>query len=396
MFSRSRIGPGKVPFFPSNERTVKSSLPQKPKARAIAFYLPQFHPIPENDNFWGKGFTEWTNVAKAKPLFKGHFQPHLPADLGFYDLRIPEVREQQAELARNAGIAGFCYWHYWFGNGRRVLERIFNEVLVSGKPDFPFCLAWANESWTGRWHGLDQEILVEQTFPGPDDYRAHFLSLLPAFQDKRYMEVDGRKLFLIYHPHKLPDAGEFVRLWNRLAQEHGFKGFYFLSGSHYYDDVNNFFDAFVAQNIGRKLEKAIRRKYRTLGRKFFNKIFEKISHRKPPAHPKPMRFSYSDYIETVYDTRCSDRIIPCAIPNWDNTPRAGLKGLVLENSTPELFGRHLETLVRSISHRSFDQRLLIIKSWNEWAEGNYLEPDQQFGSDYLKACRAALIEAEAR
>ena len=154
------------------------------KARVIALYLPQFHPIPENDAWWGKGFTEWTNVAKAKPLFKGHYQPHIPADLGFYDLRLPEVREAQAELAREAGIEGFCYWHYWFGNGRRLLERPFNEVLESGKPDFPFCLAWANHSWSSNsWKkgfALQKNtLLLEQTYPGEQDYIDHFHAVLP-------------------------------------------------------------------------------------------------------------------------------------------------------------------------------------------------------------------------
>ena len=159
----------------------------KRKARVIAFYLPQYHPIPENDAFWGRGFTEWTNVTKAKPLFKGHKQPKLPTELGYYDLRVSEVREQQASLAKEVGIEGFCYWHYWFGNGKRILERVFNEVLESDKPDFPFCLGWANESWTGRWHGLENEIIVEQTYPGEDDFKNHFFSILPALKDKRYI-----------------------------------------------------------------------------------------------------------------------------------------------------------------------------------------------------------------
>jgi len=151
-------------------------------ARLIAFYLPQFHPIPENDNWWGKGFTEWTNVAKARPLFRKHYQPHVPADLGFYDLRLPEVRAAQAVMARSVGIEGFCYWHYWFA-GKRLLERPFNEVLKSGEPDFPFCLGWANQTWTGIWHGAPNRILIEQTYPGRADYEKHFHALLEAFHD---------------------------------------------------------------------------------------------------------------------------------------------------------------------------------------------------------------------
>ena len=167
------------------------------KARLIALYLPQFHPIPENDEWWGKGFTEWTNVAKATPLFIGHQQPNLPADLGFYDLRLPEIRSAQAELARASGIVGFCYWHYWFGNGKRLLERPFNEVLRSGEPDFPFCLAWANQTWTGIWHGCADKVLMEQTYPGREDYIIHFYALLEAFREN---ELQRRRFTVHFDP----------------------------------------------------------------------------------------------------------------------------------------------------------------------------------------------------
>jgi lipopolysaccharide biosynthesis protein len=168
-----------------------------PRPRIIALYLPQYHPIPENDAWWGKGFTEWTNTAKARPLFRGHYQPHVPADLGFYDLRVPETRLAQATMAREYGIEGFCYYHYWFA-GTRLIERPFNEVLASGQPDFPFCLCWANQTWTGAWHGLMNQILIEQTYPGTDDHRRHFDTLLPAFLDRRYMTVDGKPIFVFF------------------------------------------------------------------------------------------------------------------------------------------------------------------------------------------------------
>ena len=158
------------------------------KPRLISFYLPQFYPTPENDEWWGKGFTEWTNVGRAKPLFKGHYQPKVPADLGYYDLRIPEVREQQADLAREAGIEGFCYWHYWFGNGKRLLDRVFREVVETGKPDFPFCLCWANESWHKKFWNMDgttdKQILAEQVYEDEEGNTKHFYALLDAFKDK--------------------------------------------------------------------------------------------------------------------------------------------------------------------------------------------------------------------
>src|SRR5664280_2947039 len=200
------------------------------KAKIIAYYLPQFHPIPENDLWWGKGFTEWTNVGKAKPLYNGHYQPRIPADLGYYDLRVPEVREAQSELAKLYGIEGFCYWHYWFGHGKRLLERPFNEVLKSGKPDFPFCLSWANETWKGFSHGLkNRNILIEQLYTGKDDYEAHFYEVLPALKDKRYMSIDGKPVFMIYMPHQLPDPRSFIDLWQNLSVKNGLDGMFFIA-----------------------------------------------------------------------------------------------------------------------------------------------------------------------
>ena len=199
----------------------------RPLARVIAFYLPQFHPIPENDKWWGVGFTEWTNVSKAKPLFKGHYQPKIPSDLGFYDLRVSETQVAQAKMAADNGIEGFCYWHYWFA-GKRLLERPFNQVLKSGDPDFPFCLAWANYSWTGIWHGCPDRILIEQSYPGLKDYESHFKALVQAFHDPRYMKIEGKPIFIVYYPPGLPQPNRFTDYWNELALKNGLPGIYFL------------------------------------------------------------------------------------------------------------------------------------------------------------------------
>ena len=205
----------------------------KTKARVIAFYLPQFHPFKENDEWWGKGFTEWTNVGKAKPLFRGHYQPRVPADLGYYDLRCPWVREAQADMAREAGVEGFMYWHYWFGNGRTLMADIFDDVLKSGKPDFPFCLGWANHSWSRRTWNSDAQNhknvdLMIQEYPGDEDITSHFYNVLPAFKDKRYITVDGKPIFMIYDPAALPDAPHFMKMWRNLAVENGLNGIHFV------------------------------------------------------------------------------------------------------------------------------------------------------------------------
>ncbi|WP_323000939.1 glycoside hydrolase family 99-like domain-containing protein [Denitromonas sp.] len=354
------------------------------KARVIAFYLPQFHPIRENDEWWGKGFTEWTNVARAKPLFKGHEQPHLPADLGFYDLRLPEVRAAQAEMAANYGVEGFCYWHYWFG-GRRLLERPFNEVLASGEPNFPFCLGWANESWTGVWNNEPRRMLMEQTYPGEADDRAHFDYLLKAFGDHRYITVDGRPLLFIYKPLKLPDAERQLDRWREWAHQAGLKGLYILG--------NNMLDFEDAAALG--LDGAV---VSTLGvittkNAMLNKaqwLFWGVS--KKVSLGGPRIIEYREAIQHLVPdlSKFQFDAYPCVYPNWDHSPRSGRKGLVLTGSNPDLFERHVKDAVAALRARDDEHRIVFLKSWNEWAEGNYIEPDTRWGHAYLQALRRAL------
>jgi len=364
-------------------------------ARAIAFYLPQFHPVEANDKYWGKGFTEWTNVTKAKPLYRGHKQPHLPSDLGFYDLRVPEVREEQAELAREAGIEGFCYWHYWFGNGVRVLERIFDEVFESGKPDFPFCLGWANETWSGKWHGAENQIILEQTYPGEEDYRKHFECILPALKDKRYIEVKGKKLFVIYRPDLIPDLDKFIFLWQSWAREEGLEGFYFISNASDYDISNTNLDARMFNPPYGYMR---RFKYTSVERVFnwITKIFLKsrINDYFIESNTKPFVKTYKRYLKFYQQHKLVDKEIPVIVPNWDNTPRCGTKGVVLTGSSPELFKQLLKKAISFVNSKPLDERLIFIKSWNEWAEGNYLEPDKEWGRKYLDVCRDEILYTE--
>ena len=360
----------------------------QPLARLIAFYLPQFHSIPENDEWWGKGFTEWTHVAKAKPLFRGHHQPNLPADLGFYDLRVPETRVAQAELARTYGLEGFMYWHYWFGNGRRILERPFNEVLASGEPDFPFCLGWANATWTGIWYGTPNRILIEQTYPGLRDYQDHFRAVLKAFTDHRYIQIDGKPVFFVFRPHELPEPKRFTDCWRELAVKAGLQGMYFVGipseiwetwdpKNHGFDAsaLNNLFPAFL--EVDRIPNNSLNSICRRLTGKPIKQIYRDILER-------PKIYSYEKAVQTAVSS-LSDKFMqfPGVVPNWDNTPRSGINGIVLHNSTPKLFRAHLRQAIQQVAHRDYDKRVVVVKSWNEWAEGNYLEPDQRFGTAYL-------------
>jgi hypothetical protein len=344
----------------------------------IAHYLPQFHPIPENDKWWGKGFTEWTNTAKAKPLFKGHYQPHIPADLGFYDLRLPQVREAQAEMAKEYGIYGFCYWHYWFGNGKRILELPFNEVLASKKPDFPFCLAWANQSWSGIWYGAADNILIEQTYPGDDDYIAHFNYLKVAFRDERYINIYGNPLFFIYQPREIPDLKHFIELFNDLAIKNGFPGIHFVvtEVSPEWDSKNYNIDA-VSYALMYKVWEALHPTYKKSEILTFLKT--RIL-RKDDLN----RIEYSEAIKyLIHKGKLENYYYPSVMPNWDNTPRSGKRGVIFHNSTPDLFEQHLIDAIDIVKDYPDENKIIFIKSWNEWAEGNHIEPDLKWGLQYL-------------
>lgn len=360
------------------------------KPKIIAYYLPQFHPIPENDLWWGKGFTEWTNVGKAMPLFKGHYQPRVPADLGYYDLRVPETRQAQAELASRYGIYGFCYWHYWFGNGKQLLERPFNEVVSSGKPNYPFCLAWANESWKGFDHGLkDRKVLIEQTYDGESDYTEHFYSLLPAFEDSRYICIKGRPVFGIYTPNAIPETNRFVELWQALAQKNGLKGIYFIglsmnTGAQTLDDM---------RELGMDAVNTIRLEdfYGKLSHRlsFGERLLNKIKNGSPP----PRLYRFEDVSKFFYNSfDLADIIYPTIISGWDHSPRTGREGLILNDYTPEAFKKHVRQILSLTKDKPVDDKIVFLKSWNEWAEGNYIEPDLKYGHHFLKALKDCLDE----
>lgn len=352
----------------------------------IAFYLPQYYPTPHNNKWWGEGFTEWTNVAKAKPLYPGHYQPKIPADLGFYDLRLPIIREKQAILAREAGVTGFCYYHYWFGNGKEELELPFDEVVKSGKPDFPFCLCWANESWSRKFWNKDgtvtkqSRILIEQQYLGEKDDRNHFYRLLPAFKDKRYIKIDGKLVFMIYKPLLFENLKRTMELWNELAKKEGLRGFFFIG---YTEKVKT--ELCKLKDTGLDAITSCRLNwYRVRGIDWYwKKLMSLISR-------TPQRASYRKAVVEFKDVEESeDNIFPTLIPNWDHTPRSGINGNLLTHCTPALFERHVKNVFEQIKDKPQNRKIVFLKSWNEWGEGNYMEPDLKYGKGFIKALRNA-------
>ena len=380
------------------------------KARVIAFYLPQFHPIPENDKWWGKGFTEWTNVGKAKPLFKGHYQPRVPADLGYYDLRMPEVREAQAQMAREAGIEGFCYWHYWFSHDKKLLERPFKEVLKSGNPDFPFCLGWANHTWTNKsWEvgtrKIKESTLMEMVY-SKEEYIAHFYDVLPAFKDKRYIQVDGKPIFVIWDPLGIPDSNFFIDLWQTMAKENGLEGIHFVgitknmfpkeqtfgniffktakskASEHYKKVLNAGFDAVNSRGFdradyySRSIFEII---WRSIAMKVFN--YTPIS--------KCEQENINKYLYVDEDKW--ENVYPSLMPNWDRSARSGRRARIYTNSTPEVFKEQIKKVLSLLDGRKDEHKITFLMSWNEWAEGNYVEPDLKYGHGYLDALKETII-----
>ena len=382
----------------------------KTKARVIAFYLPQFHPTPENDLWWGKGFTEWTNVGKAKPLFKGHLQPRVPADLGYYDLRMPQVREAQAQMAREAGIEGFCYWQYWFSHDKQLLTLPFHEVLTSGKPDFPFCLGWANHDWTNKSWDIGTRQQKKQTLMkmvySEDEYIKHFYDNLPAFKDKRYITVDGKPLFFVFAPLDIPDPQHFITLWQQLAKENGLKGIYFvgLGFSMMASEINtkntlsNNAPDKAAENFGKILQMGFdavnARGYNRadfMTRSWAEKVWRSVAMRVFKYTPvsKIKQKEINKYLYSQEERR--ENIFPTLLPNWDRSPRSGRKARIYYESTPEVFEQQIKQVLQLIQDKPYEHRIVFLQSWNEWAEGNYVEPDLVYGHGYLDVLKKCLF-----
>jgi hypothetical protein len=362
--------------------------------RILAFYLPQYHPFPENDEWWGKGFTEWTNVGKAKPLFRGHNQPRVPTELGYYDLRLPIVREQQAQMAREAGVEGFCYWHYWFGNGKRLIPEVFDEVLESGKPNYPFCLGWANHSWFAKNWNADgtttEKLLMEQTYPGIEDERMHFSFLLKAFKDSRYVKVEGKPLLYIFAPLDLPE--EYIHNIRKWTIEAGFPGLYLVGNmkdARLSKDIilNMGYDAVSYQRLGEKYipGTTLLYKFKRLTYKYSRKLKGIFLHR--PPFMNDYRTAYHNLIN---EGDYAEDVIPVILPQWDHTPRSGWNGILLSHATPKYFYLHVKEAFAAVRQKK--NPIIFLKSWNEWGEGNMMEPDITYGRGFIEALRKAIDE----
>lgn len=370
-----------------------------PRARAIAFYLPQFHPIPENDAWWGKGFTEWTNVVKARPRFKGHYQPQLPADLGFYDLRNPETRQAQADLASRYGIEAFCYYHYWF-KGKRLLHRPLDEILGTGAPDFPFCLCWANQTWSRAWDGRDHDTLIRQEYDDAD-CAAHIAWLSSVFLDPRYLRVQDRPVFAIYLPEDIPQLSSTLSRWRETCAESigvmpwicGVRTGYSRTDSSAllacgFDGVidfepnRNHFPR--SRNTTGHLVSALQR---LLPRRGYDAL---RNSRWLKAQNLNTVIDYAAYVDAaIARAPIATSTYPVVFPSWDNTARRRA-ATIIENHDPTQYRRWLDDAISRMAARPQQQRLLFINAWNEWAEGCYLEPDQRRGHAFLQATAEAL------
>lgn len=359
--------------------------------KPIAIYLPQFHAIPENNNWWGKGFTEWTNVTKSEPKFPGHYQPHLPKDLGFYDLRLLETMEEQASLAQSYGIYGFCYYHYWF-NGKLLLERPIEQMLKSGKPDFPFCLCWANENWTRRWDGQEQEVLMKQEYSLEDD-RAHIKYLINYFKDSRYIKIDGKPVYLMYRSELHPKINEATAIWREEAKKAGFDDLYIIRVENFernLDPALHGFDAameFAPDGLyrGKKYTK------KNLIKHFITKKLHKLNIRKSAFFENGI-YDYNQLVKNMLSKpKFSYKYFRCVCPSWDNSARRQTGATMYLDSTPEKF-QHWVSLIKQETENTFaeDEKIFFINAWNEWAEGCHLEPDQKWDKEYLEALKKGL------
>lgn len=353
--------------------------------KPIAIHLPQYHPFAENDAWWGRGFTEWTNVTKSKPKFKGHYQPQLPTDLGFYDLRLEESRLAQIKLAKENGIYGFCYYHYWF-NRKRLMHEPIDRMLANKKEDFPFMLCWANENWTRKWDGQEDEILIKQEYNEEDNFEHIEFLCKNFFNDERYIKIEGAPVFVIYRASIIPNVKNFIINANKIAQKHRFPSIYFLCMDNFINEdalIQGFQGAIHFHPDHRYLKK----KNENLFGKFLNKFRIKRSFLMNNHYQL-----YKDYVDNVLqnDYTISKKIFQGITPGWDNSARRKEGALILDKSNPEIFRVWLKQIVNNETKNDNKDKFIFINAWNEWAEGNHLEPCIKWGTEFLKVLKEEL------
>lgn len=366
------------------------------KKKYIAVYYPQFHKIPENDRAWGEGFTDWTKVKDAKPLFEGHYQPRVPLNDNYYDLKESKVLKQQVQLAKKFGIHGFCFYHYWF-DGKLMLEKPMENFLADKKLDIDFCISWANETWSKRWVGQPNYIIQHQTHkPDKSIWKKHFEYLLPCFKDKRYILIDNKPVFIIYQPNIINHLSEMIDYWNQLAIENGLSGIYFIATKRHKNSSTVVLNKFNA--IMKYQPQEAFNSNETGGRSVFAKFISNLSFsfperirnyiavivdkRRKMTHPNSAKV-WKSIINNAYKPidGFNGKIIESAFVNWDNSPRYGNKANVFSFITPKEFGENISEISKKM--KEADAEFLFINAWNEWAEGAYLEPDSKFEYEYL-------------
>jgi hypothetical protein len=368
------------------------------KFKLIAFYLPQFHAIKENNEWWGEGFTEWVNVKAATPLFEGHNQPRIPLNANYYDLSDVEIMIWQAELAKKYGIHGFCYYHYWF-DGQMLLEKPTERMLEEKKIDLPFCFCWANEDWTRAWSGKTNQVLIKQTYSDQADWERHFYYMLKFFNDARYIRIDGKPLFVIYRPEIIKPIDEMLTLWQKLAKENGLPGISFAFQQMNYNHVDEPSGGHFDFGIEYQPPYAMREdliKYKWSFRRVIRVIKNRLKDITPDSKDKSriLSFEYDRLWQHILNRVPVDaKMIPGAFVDWDTTPRRQTRGSLCHGVTPEKFAKYLSQQIKR-TKEVYNKDMLFIFAWNEWGESGYLEPDEKFKFGMLEGVKKALKENE--
>ncbi len=366
--------------------------------KVLAYYLPQFHEIEENNNWWGKGFTEWTNVKKSKPLFSNHYMPRVPLDNNYYDLTDVSVQKWQVNLAKEYGIYGFCMYHYWF-NGHMLLEKPINQYLQNKDLDLPFCFSWANEYWTNGWVSAENKILMAHDNTDKKDWVNHFKYFLPFFKDDRYIKVDGKPLLIIYFPNILQKCDKMIYLWRKLAKQNGFPDLYILyqkAATHFDRRIDkSIFDGGIEFQPGYSLEKNKSKATRIINSLRFKlvnrlKLSLGISFKKSNCPKNLTRYNYDKIWNDIINSRPdNNKMYPGAFVDWDNTPRKKYRGSLYDGVNPRKFEKYFTKQVLNAKN-NYKKDILFIFAWNEWGESGYLEPDEKYRYGYLEAIRNSL------